>query len=198
MFLVLWLSSAIFSAAHTSAIIIPLLHWLVPSVTLEQLRWMHFGIRKLAHFSVYAVLALLWYRAFFVGQRLPALQAAFAALAIAVFCGAADETHQAFVPSRRSSIVDLGIDSTGAAIAMVMMLAGRGVRLFVQLSRRERLAPLRQRRAQHAVDAPRPATPRSWPDGGPGRRFPAAGGPVRRGSLTKRGGSIRAQNESVL
>ena len=42
-------------------------------------------------------------------------------VALAVFYAATDELHQAFVGGRRPSVVDLGIDATGALIALVVV-----------------------------------------------------------------------------
>jgi hypothetical protein len=68
--LVVWLvfislaSSDNFSAANTSRIIGPLVLWLFPHTTAHQLDTIHFVVRKLAHFTEYAVLGILAARAF--------------------------------------------------------------------------------------------------------------------------------------
>lgn len=66
---------------------------------------------KVAHFAEYGVLGLLLARA--VGRSL-GRYAVGAAIAIAVAYGALDEVHQAFVPGRQSSLLDVAADLVGA------------------------------------------------------------------------------------
>jgi VanZ family protein len=134
--LIVWLSTDTFSARHTSAAFAPLLHRLWPGATPAEIRWINFVIRKTAHVVVYAVLAALWYRAFRQGARLPAMQAALAALAIAVAAGTVDEVHQAFVPSRTSSVRDVGFDSIGGALALAGAALAERLGRLVGLARR--------------------------------------------------------------
>jgi VanZ family protein len=80
-------------------------------------------LKKLAHASAYAVLALLV--AFALrrkgsrGAWLP--QASWLAFAIAVGYAITDEIHQTFVPTRNGSPVDVLIDAVGAATAMAAL-----------------------------------------------------------------------------
>ncbi len=67
-------------------------------------------LRKLAHMSEFAVLALLLLRA--VGREAPAF---LLALAYAV----SDEVHQHFVRGRHGSVVDVAIDAVGIAAGLV-------------------------------------------------------------------------------
>src|SRR5215208_7023199 len=61
---VLFASSSNFSASNTSRIIRPLLLWLFPGISEASLAYVHFLARKAAHFTEYALLALLAARAF--------------------------------------------------------------------------------------------------------------------------------------
>ena len=61
--LVWWLGSEQFSATSTSRILGPLIDWLWPGASPAQRLALLMGIRKLAHPSVYAVLAGLAFRA---------------------------------------------------------------------------------------------------------------------------------------
>lgn len=70
---------------------------------------------KLAHFSVYCVLAVLTWRALTAPRTRSALISAFAA--IAVF-GALDELHQLYVPFRDASVFDWSADLLGALIGL--------------------------------------------------------------------------------
>ena len=81
-------------------------------------------MRKLAHVSEYAVLAVLLYRAFvhtaLKGRR------AFSAGVVLLLCAAyaaTDEFHQSFVPSRTASLRDVMIDICGAMLAVILYWA---------------------------------------------------------------------------
>src|ERR1044072_8113085 len=75
--LVIWLafisiaSSDGFSAGNTSRIISQIVLWLFPDTSPQRLETIHFLTRKLAHFSEYALLAILAARAFITspGER---------------------------------------------------------------------------------------------------------------------------------
>jgi hypothetical protein len=51
------LSTDSFSSDHTGAILYPIFHWLMPSLTAEQFAPIHYFIRKPAHFTEYFVSA---------------------------------------------------------------------------------------------------------------------------------------------
>ena len=74
-------------------------------------------LRKGAHLTEYCVLFLLSRRASansFAGWN--GNKAVIASLAFSVLYAASDEYHQSFVPTRGPSVIDVGIDSAGAAI----------------------------------------------------------------------------------
>ncbi|MDJ0720948.1 MAG: VanZ family protein [Desulfobacterales bacterium] len=75
------------------------------------------GFDKIAHVSVYALLAWLAARAF---ATLPLKPSAgwvpWAAAIFAVLYGLSDEAHQSFVPGRSADAWDLVADTIGAAI----------------------------------------------------------------------------------
>jgi hypothetical protein len=68
-------------------------------------------LRKLAHGAEYAVLGVLLLRA--IGR--PGT-----AFALATLYAATDEIHQAFVPGRQTSPLDLAIDAAGAAVGIAL------------------------------------------------------------------------------
>jgi VanZ family protein len=74
-----------------------------------------FLLRKVAHFSEYALLLALWFRA--LRPRLDLDRALLAAYAIVVAYAATDEFHQTFVHGRTGTPRDVVIDSTGALVA---------------------------------------------------------------------------------
>ena len=121
---VLFASSASFSASNTSRIIRPLLLWLFPDISEESVNYVHFLVRKTAHFSEYALLALLAARAFRTshGEKLGRLW--WLAAFVLVACVAlTDEYHQSFLPSRTGTIYDSLLDMTGGATALVCAVA---------------------------------------------------------------------------
>ena len=114
-------STDLMSAEHTSRIIVPLLRWLIPTVSPLTLVRVEFFLRKAAHVSEYAVLAVLLYRALvhtlFHSRR--ALSAWLVLLSCAAYA-ATDEFHQSFVPSRTASLRDVMIDVCGATLAVLL------------------------------------------------------------------------------
>jgi len=119
MFLIFAGSSDALSAEHTSRFLVPFLRWLDPSLSFETIATIHFTLRKLGHFTEYFILAALLWRA---------LRGTFNALSrrlisavtflIAAAFAASDEFHQAFVPSRTSTVHDVMIDCVGAICAV--------------------------------------------------------------------------------
>jgi VanZ family protein len=124
-------STDTFSSSHTSKIIIPVLHWLFPHASAEALDRLHFFIRKTAHFTEYFVFSFLLLRAVRGEQRGWQLRWAIAALAIAAGYSALDEFHQSFVPSRTASPWDSLLDTSGAAVAQIVLWLWFRVRRFI-------------------------------------------------------------------
>jgi VanZ family protein len=116
---VLFASTASFSASNTSRIIRPLLIWLFPNISEASLNEIHFLIRKTAHFTEYALLALLAVRAFHTSRR-AALGRVWwlVAFALVACVSLLDEYHQSFLPSRTGTIYDSLLDMTGGATAL--------------------------------------------------------------------------------
>lgn len=77
---------------------------------------LHHGLRKTAHFSEYAILALLWAGAL---PRHP--RRLWLAFWLTTAYAASDELHQAFVPNRGPSPLDVLIDAGGAATALSLL-----------------------------------------------------------------------------
>jgi VanZ family protein len=119
MIVVLSASSAEFSAANTGGLVRTLLAWLLPGLGPHQVEVIHVGVRKLAHFTEYAILGALWFRGLARSGMARPPVAAWLALVICVLCAAVDETHQSFVASRTGSVQDVLLDSLGALAAIV-------------------------------------------------------------------------------
>ena len=125
--LVVWLgfiffaSTGEFSAGNTSRIIGPLLSWLFPDISEENLLLAHYITRKVAHFTEYAILAWLAARAFTTSSR-PTLRRHWflISLLLVVVYSLSDEYHQSFVPSRTGTIYDSFIDMSGGLAALIL------------------------------------------------------------------------------
>jgi VanZ family protein len=78
--------------------------------------------RKLVHFTEYALLCLLWWRAFEHG--LGPRRAAFLAFAITTAYAATDELHQSFIEGRHGAPVDWLIDTAGAGLMALVLRSG--------------------------------------------------------------------------
>ena len=72
--------------------------------------------RKVIHMAEYGLLWWLWARA--LGLRRASLAAV-----IALAYAASDEFHQSFVEGRRGTIVDVGVDAAGVAVAWALVRA---------------------------------------------------------------------------
>lgn len=103
----------------------------------EQEEWaskIEYPIRKAAHATEYAVLALLVFGALpFAGFRRYGI-----AWIFAVFYAGTDEFHQRFVPGRAGTLFDVGVDSLGA-LAGLLILAG--ILALVRRRREKRISP---------------------------------------------------------
>jgi lipopolysaccharide/colanic/teichoic acid biosynthesis glycosyltransferase len=93
-----------------------------PGISFDTLGMIYIIIRKTMHFIEYAILAFLLYRAFRGTQkRRWSLSWAIQAAVIAVPFGFLDEYLQSFVPNRRGSPLDWGIDSAGVILALAAL-----------------------------------------------------------------------------
>ena len=126
---VLFASSANFSASNTSRIIRPLLLWLFPGIAEASIQQVHFFVRKAAHFTEYAILALLTARALRT-SGLAALRRSWwpASFVFVAAVALVDEYHQSFLPSRTGTIYDSLLDMTGGAVALTCLALWLAVR----------------------------------------------------------------------
>ena len=116
-------STDFMSAEHTSRIIEPLLRWLRPNISPEAIALVQFLVRKAAHVTEYAILAMLLWRATVGGinvERKMAILLVNVWLA-ATLVAALDEYHQSFVPSRGAAWGDVLIDSGGAIFGLLLV-----------------------------------------------------------------------------
>ncbi len=139
---ILWLiliaieSSAMLSAANTSRILYPVLHFLF-GVGWDRFAIWHFYIRKTGHVVGYGILSILFFRAW--RATLPDMSSAtwtlrWANIAIlgTAFVASLDEWHQSFIPSRTGTIRDVILDTCagiGAQALVFLWLNRRGNRM---------------------------------------------------------------------
>jgi VanZ family protein len=120
-----WFSTDAFSARSTNSYIDPVLRFFFGELTPAGFRLAHSIVRKSAHLTEYAVLAMLTVRAQTTpGERVPRL----VLLRTLVYCAVyalIDEGHQTLVPSRTGSPIDVLIDTTGAALGATAFSAWR-------------------------------------------------------------------------
>ena len=90
-----------------------------------------FVVRKLAHFSLFAVMGLLSFAAFSVD--LPLRRAFPAALGLGTARGVLDEVQQAFVPGRSCEFRDMCIDAAGVLLGAAFLF------LILHLIQRKKL-----------------------------------------------------------
>ena len=126
--LLIWLSvifvgsTNLMSAEHTSRFVVPFLLWLKPGMSPHAIWVILVVMRKCAHVTEYAVLALLLWRAF---RSIPILRAKMLLVFVAVVLGCAlfaatDEFHQTFVRSRTPSVRDVLLDVAGALLGLLI------------------------------------------------------------------------------
>lgn len=115
------------SFRHSSRILEPFLHWLFPNMSPDTFRLIVLIVRKIAHLTEYAILALLVWRAVrkpvWRDTREWCWSDAGVALWVAVLYAATDEFHQTFVPSREGCLRDVLIDSCGAIAGLLLLWA---------------------------------------------------------------------------
>jgi VanZ family protein len=144
--IVIAIESAFLSAARTGSFIDPILHWMLPGLSFNQIDHIHEVGRKVGHFIGYGLMSYFFFRAFrgtyhvyhgtenILRRRIiPAGQRMFeylwqwrwAALAIlgTALVATADEVHQMGDPTRTGTWWDVLLDSTGALIFQLLVMA---------------------------------------------------------------------------
>lgn len=116
-------------SGETSGRLVHMILWAISLVFGEEfaaglpLETVHLIIRKAAHMAEYAVLFFLYRRALKLsGGKHPGM----AALFLSACYAATDEWHQSFVADRAPSVVDVFIDTLGAAAMWILIyIAGK-------------------------------------------------------------------------
>ncbi|MEW6732602.1 MAG: VanZ family protein [Acidobacteriota bacterium] len=123
-----------FSAARTSLFFGPLLRWLLPTADEQTIYLIHIAIRKLAHLSEYALLAMLLFGMWSAAEI--HWRYRWFAYTLVLVLGQAlfDEYLQSLSRQRIGSLTDTLIDLTGAALALLVIWLVRR-KYFSTLSR---------------------------------------------------------------
>jgi len=121
------------SAANTSRILYPVLHFLTGVDAMRFITW-NYWIRKVGHFFGYFGLSLLLFRAWRAtlplgGNPRWSMQWARVAFFMTALVASLDEWHQSYLASRTGRVEDILLDSCGALAAQLL--------LFVWLMPRE-------------------------------------------------------------
>jgi VanZ family protein len=112
------MSTETFSTQNTFSLIETVLRFLVHEISSKEIGLIHALIRKAGHVIEYFILGLLLFRAFRGGSIASwNWRWSFFAVMVVVLWAASDEFHQSFVPTRRASLVDVGIDTAGGILA---------------------------------------------------------------------------------
>ena len=118
---VLLASTDTFSARNTGSILAAVLTALFGRIDPHTFEVAHFLVRKCAHLTEYAILSLVWFRAWRGGR--PGFQWRWGMLGVGVALAVAiaDEVHQSFVPSRSGDVRDVLLDLSGALFAQLVL-----------------------------------------------------------------------------
>ncbi len=104
------------------SIFIPEFDQMPPERQQEIIERLSCPIRKAAHMTEYAILAILLFADIRLITTLDPRNTALLSLILSAIYAASDEYHQLFVPGRSGKITDILIDSAGAATALLLIL----------------------------------------------------------------------------
>lgn len=114
-------STALFSGTGTGSFLDAVLSLIYPGLTEDTLWLINWLMRKAAHVTEYAILAVLWIRALVIARGTPPGRAMLAAFIVSALYAITDEAHQHFVPERDGSPYDVLLDWVGAGAGLVFM-----------------------------------------------------------------------------
>lgn len=118
-------STDLMSSSSTESILYRLFSFFLGPINQRTFDFYHALLRKVGHFTGYAVLSLLIFRALilshfrFLGSA--ARRMACVAVALTFIVASLDEWHQTLLPSRTGTIRDVLLDTSGALVAAVLL-----------------------------------------------------------------------------
>ncbi|QDP41294.1 VanZ family protein [Radiobacillus deserti] len=95
--------------------------------------FIEFFIRKGAHVSIYCLLMIAFYVALSKSDR----RSYWLPFCLTVFYAITDEWHQSLTPNRTPYVGDVGLDSVGASIAVILIMASRVIKKNKRIKRRK-------------------------------------------------------------
>jgi VanZ family protein len=119
---IFYLSTPAFGGSLTQSLLAQMLDSLHLCISSDVFDLLDTLFRKLAHLTEYAIFSLLLYVSLVGQDRFrwrPRL--AYWCVVTASAYSLTDELHQVFSPGRHASLIDCGIDTSGAAIAMLLV-----------------------------------------------------------------------------
>lgn len=122
---ILLFSGEEFAARNTSGILGPILRWLFPQMSADDLYRTHLLVRKGAHLTEYGLLGLLAFRALRLSLAASLAKVALLSLALVLGVAATDELRQSFLPSRTGALADVALDALGGLIGLGVILAAQ-------------------------------------------------------------------------
>jgi VanZ family protein len=139
-----WESTPLMSAENTGHLLLAIVRFFDPRITLAQLQLLNGIGRKIGHGIGYGILSLLMLRAWWATLMLPrsatrlpswsaivttwSARAAVLALLSAAAVAGLDEWHQTLLAERTGTIRDVALDTTAAALVQLVIVAARGMR----------------------------------------------------------------------
>jgi len=129
--LIFHLSTRTYSPDFSQVVLAGALHLLHLRISPGTFGFLHALLRKLAHVIEYAIFALFLYGP--PGEQSQALwrpRRAVICILVAAVYSLTDEFHQLFVPGRHASLLDCGLDTMGASLAMLVPYTRRQISLL--------------------------------------------------------------------
>jgi VanZ family protein len=78
-------------------------------------------LKKAGHMIEYGILAFLLWRGLWRGRNTLSWSPLVTAFLVSVLYAASDECHQTFVPGRNGTLMDVGFDTLGALVALLVV-----------------------------------------------------------------------------
>jgi VanZ family protein len=119
---IFYLSTSGFGPSFSKWLLVRVLSLLHVSVSPQTFEFLHFCLRKLAHLTEYCIFSLLIYISLLNAEDFEwRARLALRSIVIAGLYSLTDEYHQSFVATRTPSLIDCGIDTSGAAFGALMV-----------------------------------------------------------------------------
>jgi VanZ family protein len=119
-------STQMMGSSNTSGPLRHLVEFFFGKIADSHWETVHFYIRKSGHFFGYGLMGLAWLRGWAISRpRLTMLSCALAAVASTAFIASCDELHQSTLPNRTGTPHDVLIDTAGALVLILVVLAGK-------------------------------------------------------------------------